>query len=135
MPSDAHKKTVRPGPMTDILVPLSPVDLMDHLVRLQMSADRMADLDHKAELHRQADVFQRAIDRTTPLTKVQQGLCADLRVAKSDLQDLKQDLDVFDSRSDFGSGYIALARAYFDCSDEEARIKDALAQSFQAAAP
>lgn len=109
--------------MSEILVPLSPADLIDRLTRLHLRSRASSENGHDASILRQIAQLEKAADHAIPALETLHGLWRELADANADIFALDADLRSFVERSDFGPGFVALSRAIIVAQDGRARIK------------
>lgn len=114
--------------MNEILVPVSPADLIDRLTRLHLRSRHMNGCGNHAFILRQIAQLEQAADHALPALDTLRGLWSDLADANADIFALDADLRNFIERSDFGTGFVALSRAIFAAQDGRNRIKQQIDQ-------
>lgn len=110
--------------MTDeILVPLSPGELIDKLTILRIKSERMEDDAKLANVRREKARLEAVADRTLPSSPELDALWEDLYEINSDLWQIEDDLRDHERNADFGHGFIGLARAVYITNDRRAEVK------------
>lgn len=109
--------------MKDILVPIAPGELIDKLTILRLKSEKIADPQKLAHVRHEFDVLQKVADAHLSQTDALQDLWAKLYQINADLWVIEDDIREFEGRRDFGSGFVALARAVYVTNDERAAVK------------
>lgn len=109
--------------MTDILVPISPGELLDKVTILRIKAERMTDPAKLANVRLELELLERTW-AATPHASV--DLAADigaLQAVNERLWDIEDDIREQERAGTFGDRFVALARAVYHENDERAAIK------------
>lgn len=109
--------------MTDILVPISPGELLDKVTILRIKAGRMTDPSKLANVRLELELLERTW-AATPHASV--DLAADigaLQAVNERLWDIEDDIREQERAQDFGPRFVELARAVYFENDERAAIK------------
>jgi hypothetical protein len=109
--------------VTDILVPISPGELLDKVTILRIKAERMTDPVKLANVRLELDLLERTW-AATPHASV--DLAADigaLQAVNERLWDIEDDIREKERAQDFGPGFVELARSVYFENDERAAIK------------
>lgn len=114
--------------MSEILIPIAPADLIDRLTRLQLRAQQVTGAVGCPAILHQIAQLQLAADHALPPQEQLAVLWGDLAEANADLFALDADLRSCEERSDFGPGFVALARARIAAQDSRTRIKNRINQ-------
>lgn len=109
--------------MSKILVPISPGELVDKLTILRIKSEQIQDPEKLANVQVELDLLQKIADVDLPPSKDLKVLWEELYRINGDLWSIEDDIRAFEKRSDFGPGFIALARAVYVTNDERASIK------------
>ena len=109
--------------MTEILIPVSPGDLLDRLTILRIKAARLGDRAQRANVIHERDLLERIADRHIRADPAIEKLTEELTGINGDLWDVEDDLRGMEDRGDFGAGFIALARSVYQLNDERAALK------------
>ena len=109
--------------MKDILVPISPGELIDKLTILRIKSERITDPEKLKNVHHERKVLQSVADAQLEASDALNRLWEQLYQVNCDLWTIEDDIRAFEIRSDFGSGFIALARAVYVTNDQRADIK------------
>ena len=109
--------------MTDILVPISPGELLDRIAILRIKAGRMTDPVKLANVRLELELLERTW-AATPHASV--DLAADigaLQAVNERLWDIEDGIREKERVQDFGPGFVELARSVYFENDERAAIK------------
>ena len=109
--------------MKDILVPTCPGELIDKLTILRLKEEKITDPGKLANVRHERAALQAIADRALPTSVELSALWDDLYSINADLWEIEDDIRAFEARSDFGPGFIALARAVYVTNDERAAVK------------
>lgn len=109
--------------MTEILVPTAPGELIDKLTILRLKSEKITDAAKLMNVRHEMDVLTKTANAAVPMSDALQSLWSELYEINADLWVIEDDIRTFEARSDFGPGFIALARAVYVTNDERARVK------------
>lgn len=109
--------------MSDILVPISPGELVDKLTILRLKSENISDAAKLKNVQEERSALQLVADTHLPKSENLDTLWEKLYQINGDLWAIEDDIRAFESRSDFGPGFVALARAVYVTNDERAAIK------------
>ena len=109
--------------MKEILVPTAPGELIDKLTILRLKSEKITDAVKLANVRHEMGVLQKTADEAIEMSAELRRLWNALYDINADLWVIEDDIRAFESRVDFGSGFVALARAVYVTNDERARIK------------
>lgn len=109
--------------MIDIFVPTSPGELIDKLTILRLKSEKIVDQAKLVNVRHEMDTLSAVADQNIPQSPELRTLWNDLYAINSDLWEIEDDIRACEARSDFGTGFIALARAVYVTNDERARVK------------
>jgi len=109
--------------MSDILVPISPGELVDKLTILRIKSEHITDEAKLANVRHEFEALQKIADEKLPQSENLSKLWNQLYQINGDLWAIEDDVRACESRSDFGPAFIALARAVYVTNDERAVIK------------
>jgi len=109
--------------MKEILVPTAPAELIDKLTILRLKSEKMTDADKLANVRHEMKVLTATADKAIEMSAELRSLWNALYAINADLWVIEDDIRAFEARSDFGAGFVALARAVYVTNDERARIK------------
>ncbi len=109
--------------MNDILVPISPGELLDKITILRIKTARILDAGKLANVRLELDLLEKT-------WRGSRFACADIARDERALQEINERLwDIEDrirekeARQTFDRDFIELARAVYHCNDERAAIK------------
>jgi len=109
--------------MSDILVPISPGELVDKLTILRIKSEQIKDDAKLANVRHEFEALQAIADEKLPQGENLSKLWNQLYEINADLWAIEDDIRACESRSDFGPAFIALARAVYVTNDERSVIK------------
>jgi len=109
--------------MTEILVPTAPGELIDKLTILRLKSEKITDAAKLANVRHEMAVLTQIADDAIAMSDALQVLWDALYEINADLWVIEDDIRAFEAKSDFGAGFIALARAVYVTNDERARVK------------
>lgn len=112
--------------MNEILVPTAPGELIDKLTILRLKSEKITDPAKLSNVRHEMDALSAIAATKVPQSTELSKLWDELYGINSDLWDIEDDIRVCESRSDFGPGFVALARAVYVTNDERARVKKAI---------
>jgi hypothetical protein len=109
--------------MTDILVPVSPGELLDKITILRIKSVRITDVAKLANVRRELSRLERSwtdsVPAATDLTVEEQELAR----VNAALWDIEDQIREHESGQRFDAGFIELARSVYLRNDERAAIK------------
>ena len=109
--------------MNEILIPISPGELLDKITILQIKSERIADPDKvrnvRTELAMLEKVWQDSVERDETIV----ALTAELKAINEALWDIEDDIRDEERNKRFGERFIELARAVYVTNDERAAAK------------
>ncbi len=109
--------------MNEILIPISPGELLDKITILQIKSERIADpakvANVRAELDMLDAVWHQAVDEDTEI----EALTAELKSINEALWEIEDDIRDEERNRRFGERFIELARAVYVTNDERANAK------------
>ena len=109
--------------MNDILVPISPGELLDKITILQIKAARIDDATKvanvKTELELLTDVWNKSVETDAQI----EALTAELQSINEKLWVIEDDIRDEERNKCFGDRFIELARAVYVTNDERAEAK------------
>ncbi len=109
--------------MTDILVPISPGELIDKLTILRIKLDQIEDPEKRANIQYEKTQLEAVADQHVQPSQALSALWEQLYHINRSLWQIEDDIRASDARGDFGDRYIALARAVYVTNDERAAVK------------
>lgn len=109
--------------MDDILVPVSPGELIDKLTILRIKSERIDDPGKRENVLHEMRVLTAIADSALPQTAELIALWEALYQVNGDLWEIEDDIRAHERRHDFGTGFIGLARSVYVTNDRRADIK------------
>jgi len=109
--------------MQDILVPISPGELLDKITILRIKSARMSDAAKLANVRHELQLLEKTWADSVP---VRVDLAADelaLETVNASLWDIEDQIREEEAAKRFGARFIELARAVYVTNDERAAIK------------
>ena len=109
--------------MQDILVPISPGELLDKITILRIKSARMSDDAKLANVRHELQLLERTWRGSVPVSI---DLAADeraLEAVNASLWDIENQIRDQEAAQRFGARFIELARAVYVTNDERAAIK------------
>ncbi|MCP4333826.1 MAG: hypothetical protein GY785_14305 [Gammaproteobacteria bacterium] len=109
--------------MNEILIPISPGELLDKITILQIKSERIADpakvANVRTELEMLDKVWRQAVDEDDTIA----ALTAELKSVNEALWEIEDDIRDEERNRRFGERFIELARAVYVTNDERANAK------------
>ncbi len=109
--------------MNEILIPISPGELLDKITILQIKSERIADpakvANVRTELEMLDKVWRQAVDEDDEIA----ALTAELKSINEALWEIEDDIRDEERNRRFGERFIELARAVYVTNDERANAK------------
>jgi uncharacterized protein DUF6165 len=109
--------------MQDILVPVSPGELLDKITILRIKAERMSDAAKVANVRHELALLEQTWRAAVPTHAHPTADEAALTAVNSRLWVIEDDIRLQEAARDFGPRFIELARAVYVENDERAGIK------------
>ncbi|HSD74397.1 MAG TPA: DUF6165 family protein [Steroidobacteraceae bacterium] len=110
--------------MRNILVPISPGELLDKITILRIKAQRMTDRDKLANVRHELELLEQTWRESARQTKVDVSAEErELEAVNAKLWDIEDDIRDKESGREFDARFIELARAVYINNDERAAIK------------
>lgn len=109
--------------MTDILVPISPGELVDKITILRLKSERISDPVKLANVTRELELLTGVARRFLPENRLLKALTDELYDTNSNLWDIEDDIRRCEAKRHFGEGFIALARSVYFTNDRRAELK------------
>lgn len=109
--------------MTDIMVPISPGELIDKLTILDLKARQIADPTKLANVRIERDALGAVAESHLPQTDQLRALWDALHAINADLWGIEDDIRACEAAGDFGSEFVRLARAVYRTNDRRAAVK------------
>lgn len=109
--------------MNEILIPISPGELLDKITILQIKSERITDpgkvANVRTELEMLNAVWRQAVEDDAEIT----ALTAELKSINEALWEIEDDIRDEERNKRFGERFIELARAVYVTNDERANAK------------
>ena len=109
--------------MNEILIPISPGELLDKITILQIKAERIADPVKVANVKAELDMLSKVWSETVEVDSEITALTAELRSVNAALWEIEDDIRDEERGKRFGERFIELARAVYVTNDERANAK------------
>lgn len=109
--------------MTDILVPVSPGELVDKITILRLKSERISDPAKLENVTRELELLNSIAQNSLPHDTRLTALTEELLDTNSSLWDIEDDIRRCEARRHFGESFIALARAVYITNDRRAELK------------
>jgi hypothetical protein len=108
--------------MSAILIPVSAGELVDKITILRVKAERI-DAAKRANVQKELALLEAVAAERLAASPVLEALIAELFAVNAALWDIEEGKRDCERRSDFGPGFIELARAVYRENDRRAAIK------------
>jgi len=109
--------------MTDILVPVSPGELLDKVTILRLKSARIADPAKLANIRHELSALEAVVARQVPQDPRLDRMVEELFAVNAALWTIEDDIRACDAAGDFGPAFVALARSVYQQNDRRAAIK------------
>ena len=109
--------------MNEILIPISPGELLDKITILQIKAERMTDPAKLANVSNELDMLTKAWSEAVAVDTEITRLSAELKAVNETLWEIEDDIRDEERNQRFGERFVRLARAVYVANDERANIK------------
>ncbi len=109
--------------MTEIMIPVSPGELIDKLTILRLKAENISEASQLVNVQREFQSLQIIADDKLPSNPLLHGYWGQLHQVNKDLWHIEEDLRKFERIGDFGPAFIALARAVYVTNDKRSILK------------
>jgi hypothetical protein len=109
--------------MQDILVPVSPGELLDKITILRIKAERISDATKLANVRHELGLLEQTWRDVVPADRHPRSEEQALTAVNSRLWVIEDDIRLQEAARDFGPRFIELARAVYVENDERAAIK------------
>ncbi len=108
---------------TVLQVEVSPGELIDKITILEIKAERIADPDKLANVHRELESLTATREEALDSSPELDGFTAELRRINERLWEIEDDIRDCERNGDFGERFIELARAVYRTNDRRAAAK------------
>lgn len=109
--------------MNEILIPISPGELLDKITILQIKAERIADPVKVANVKTELDMLSKVWSETVEVDAEITALTTELMSVNEALWEIEDDIRDEERGRRFGERFIELARAVYVTNDERANAK------------
>jgi hypothetical protein len=109
--------------MQDILVPISPGELLDKITILRIKSERMKDESKLANVRHELKLLEQTWSAAVPASANVRSDEQALAAVNTRLWDIEDEIRVLERQQRFDSAFIALARSVYIENDERAAIK------------
>ena len=109
--------------MNDILVPISPGELIDKLTILQIKSEKITDNGKLKNVRFERITLEKTIESNIPKTPEILSLTSALKDANQKLWDIEDAIRAYEHNADFGAEFTRLARAVYRTNDTRAELK------------
>ena len=109
--------------MNEILIPISPGELLDKITILQIKAERIADPAKVANVKTELDMLEKVWGEAVADDAEIRALGAELKAINEALWEIEDDIRDEERNRRFGERFIELARAVYVTNDERANAK------------
>jgi len=109
--------------MNEILIPISPGELLDKITILQIKAERMTDATKVANVKTELDMLSKAWSEAVAVDAEITALTAELRAVNEALWEIEDDIRDEERNKRFNERFVELARAVYVTNDERANAK------------
>lgn len=112
--------------MNELLVPVSPGELIDKLTILRLKSERITDTAKLENVRHEQTVLHTVVDRELTVDDQLQALWAQLYAINAELWVIEDDIRICERNGDFGPEFVRLARAVYVTNDKRADVKKAI---------
>ena len=116
--------------MKQILIPVSPGELIDKITVLEIKAERIADESKLAHIRPELAALRRILKQHPTLTSQIESLRQELRAVNETLWEIEDYLRIKESEQAFDSQFVELARSQYRNSDRRSEIKRRIDETF-----
>ena len=109
--------------MQEILVPISPGELLDKITILRIKSERMSDAMKLANVRHELKLLEQTWSAAVPPTANVRADEQALAAVNTRLWDIEDVIRVLERKQQFDAAFIALARSVYIENDERAAIK------------
>jgi len=109
--------------MNEILIPISPGELLDKITILQIKAERIADPVKVANVKTELDMLSKVWNEAVAVDAEITALTAELKAVNEALWEIEDDIRDEERNKRFNDRFIELARAVYVTNDERANAK------------
>ena len=109
--------------MNEILIPISPGELLDKITILQIKSERIDDATKVANVRTELDMLQKVWAESVEDDNEIRALSAELKSINEALWEIEDDIRDEERNKRFGERFIELARAVYVTNDDRANAK------------
>ncbi|MDH3636133.1 MAG: DUF6165 family protein [Gammaproteobacteria bacterium] len=109
--------------MNEILIPISPGELLDKITILQIKVERITDPAKVANVKTELELLSKVWDESVESDDVITALSAELKSINETLWEIEDDIRAEERNRRFGERFIELARAVYVTNDKRADAK------------
>jgi len=109
--------------MKDILIPISPGELLDKITILRIKADRIKEADKLANVQNELKMLEAVWSQAVDQDDTIQQLTVELTSINESLWDIEDDIREEERHRRFGERFIELARSVYVTNDRRAEAK------------
>lgn len=109
--------------MKEILVPISPGELLDKITILEIKAERIDKPEKVANVRHELELLSKVWSDFVTEDKVVADLHRQLKTINEELWEIEDDIRDEERQNSFGEKFIALARAVYVTNDKRAQAK------------
>lgn len=113
----------------ELLIPVSPGELLDKLSILDIKLERIGDADKLVNVRREHELLSRVWDSSELASEEIDALRGQLLEVNKALWDIEDDIREQERLKDFGERFVELARSVYFRNDERAAIKKRINQA------
>jgi len=109
--------------MNEILIPISPGELLDKIAILQIKAERITDTAKVANVNTELEMLNKVWDESVESDDVITALSDELKSINESLWEIEDDIRDEERNRRFGERFIELARSVYVTNDKRADAK------------
>jgi hypothetical protein len=109
--------------MNEILIPISPGELLDKITILQIKSERISDATKVANVRTELGMLEQVWSETVEDDEQIRALSGELKSINEALWEIEDDIRDEERNKRFGDRFIELARAVYVTNDERANAK------------
>lgn len=109
--------------MKEILVPISPGELLDKITILEIKSERIDDLQKVANVRHELGLLSKVWSDTVSEDQTISDLHKQLKTINEELWEIEDDIRDEERQNSFGERFIELARAVYVTNDKRAQAK------------
>ena len=108
--------------LNQVIIPISPAELMDKIAILEVKSERIKDSDKLKNVRRELELLRGIFKKSVKPTKELNRLFDKLRQLSAKGWDIEDKKRLCEKNGDFGPEFIKAARAAFKNNDERAAV-------------